>query len=166
MTSFGSLGDFAFHLLEREVAIRSALATGLDRVLARIEHTAEAEFGHYQPAVGPHPAWPELADSTKDRRVSAGFTENDPLLASGEMQKSIERQRVGLEGVVGSKDPKLAFHEFGTPTMPARPVLGPAAFRNKELIQKLVGAAVVSGLIGRDVVHHQLGYQFETKDSV
>lgn len=164
MRTFDSLGDFALHLLATEVATRAALETGLSRVLARIEATARSEFGHYQAAVGPHPAWPELAESTQERRVAAGYTPNDPLKASGEMQNSIERDQKGLEGVVGSKDDKLVYHEFGTSKMPARPVLGPAAFRNKAMIQKLVGAAVVAGLIGQDAVHQALGYDFQTKD--
>lgn len=96
--------------------------------------------------------------------MEAGFTPNDPLLASGEMRETIERQRQGLEGVVGSNDEKLVFHEFGTVNMPARPVLGPAAFRNKATIERLVGAAVVSGLLGGEVVHHALAYQLATSD--
>lgn len=163
MKSFDSLGDFAVHLLVAEVATRKALETGLDRVLAAIERTAKGEIGHYQPAVGPHPGWPELADSTKERRVAAGFTPNDPLLASGQMREDIERERQGFDGVVGSKDDTLVYHEFGTSRMPARPVLGPAAFRNKATIERLIGAAAVSGLIGSSVVHQALGYNFETE---
>ena len=164
MKSFDSMGDFALHILEREVAVRAALEIGLDRVLAVVERTARSEFGHYQPAVGPHPAWPELAESTQERRVAAGYTPNDPLLASGETRDTIERERHGLEGVVGSKDEKLVFHEFGTVHMPARPVLGPAAFRNKALIERLIGAAVVAGLVSGDAVHAALGYDLKTED--
>lgn len=164
MKTFGSLADFGGHLLAEEVAVRTALEGALDRVLAKIEKTAKDEFGTYQGAVGPHPGWPELAESTQERRVAAGYTPNDPLLASGELKESTERERHGLEGVVGTKDPEMLYLEFGTSKMPARPVFGPAAFRNKETIQRLVGAAVVAGLIGGDVVHQALGYDFKTEE--
>lgn len=157
-----SLGEMAVELLTLEVAERFALERGLEKVLKLIEAKAKAEFGHYQSEIGPFPAWPELADSTKERRVAAGYTENDPLLASGELMESLEHERQGLEGAVGTRDPKMEFLEFGTSKMPARPVLGPAGFSSKEAIQKLVGAAVVAGLVGKDVVHEALGYDFET----
>jgi hypothetical protein len=38
----------------------------------------------------------------------------------------------------------MVFHEFGTSKMPPRPVLGPAAFRNKLAIQRLVGEAALA----------------------
>lgn len=164
MRSFNSLGEFALHLLEVEAKITATLGVGLDRVLVTIEKTAKGEFGRYQPAVGPFPEWPELADSTKDQRVQLGFTENDPLLRSGEQRDSISHQRQGLEGAVGSTEERAVWSEFGTATEPARPVLGPAAFLNKEAIQKLVGAALVAGLIGEDQIHAALGYDFETGD--
>ncbi len=161
---FGSLAEFAEHLIEVEIGMREALEQGLQRVAALVERTAKSEIGIYQPETGGFPEWPELADSTKDERARLGFSENDPLLRTGELRDSIERQVEGLEAQIGSADERMAFHEFGTSKMPARPVLGPAAFRNKEVIQKLVGAAVVSGLIGADQIHSALGYDFSTKD--
>jgi phage gpG-like protein len=161
---FGSLASFALHLIETEMVIAEALEHGLDRVLVKIETTAKSEIGVYQDAVGPFPGWPQLADSTEDAKAKAGYPAGAPLYATGDMQQSIEHQREGLEGLVGSNDEKIAFHEFGTVKMPARPVLGPAAFRNKDAIQKLVGAAVIAGLIGEDQIHQALGYDFQTKD--
>lgn len=138
--------------------VQKSLEQGLERALVLIEKTALSEFGVYQDAVGPHPGWVELADSTKDDRLRQGFTENDPLLRSGDMMRATKRERHGLEGVVGNTDEKMAFHEFGTSKMPARPVYGPAGFRNIENLRNLVGAAAMSGLIGEDTVHAALGY--------
>jgi phage gpG-like protein len=164
------LGEMALELALRVPEIALELGHGLDKVLERIEMTAKAEFGQYQSAQGPFPAWPELAEATKDDRVHQGYAENEPLLRSGDTRDSVERERDGLEGVVGSKDENLVFHEFGTATIPARPVLGPAAFVNKGAIQRLVGAALVAGLIGKTdllpggEVHEGLGYNMRTAD--
>ena len=154
----------ADHLATRIVAERLALEVGLERVLHVVAETARSEFGSYQPAIGGFPEWPELADSTKEDRASQGYTENDPLYRTGATQKSIatEVDKAALEGGVGSEDEKMLWFEMGTSKMPARPVLGPAAFRNKSAIQKLVGAAAVAGLIGEDQIHAALGYDFET----
>lgn len=170
MKTFGSMADLALHLGTRVPAIAASLHVGLEKALVRIERTAKGEFGRYQPAVGGFPEWPELADRTKDDRVEQGYSENDPLLRSGARRDSISHEAHGLEGAVGSTDPKMVFSEFGTVTEPARPVLGPAAFVNREAIQKLVGAAAMTGLIGGDAagvveeIHKALGYSFETSD--
>lgn len=161
--SFESLAALATHFVETELVMARMLEVGLDKVLEHVEKVAKAEFGTYQPGVGPFPAWPELADATKDDRVAQGFSENDPLLRTGEARDSIEHQREGLEGVVGSADEKMVWFEFGTAKMPARPVLGPAAFLSRPAIEKLVGAAAVAGLIGADQIHAALGYDFRTK---
>lgn len=164
MKHLASLGEMALELalIVPEVALE--LHHGLEKVAQRIEATAKSEFGVYQAEQGAFPAWPELAEATKDDRVRQGYTENDPLLRSGELMNTVGHEVQGLEAAIGSTDEKMVFHEFGTSRMPARPVLGPAAFRNKAAIQKLVGAAVVAGLIGTDQVHAALGYDFTTKD--
>ena len=167
------LGEMAAALALAGPEMALHLHHGLERVAKVIEATAKAEIGHYQDAVGPFPGWPELAESTKDDRVRKGYTENDPLLRSGELLESIGHQVDGLEAQVGSTSELMVFHEFGTQRMPARPVLGPAAFRNKETIHLLLGAAAVSGLLGPVGVagpvlpariHADLGYDFKTTD--
>lgn len=166
MRDFGSLMEMSLFLATRPIEIAIELHHGLDKLGARIEKTAKDEFGRYQSATGPFGAWPELADSTKDDRVHQGFSENDPLLRTGELRDSISHKvdHGALELAVGSPDEKMVFHEFGTSKMPARPVLGPAAFRNKSAIQRLVGAAVVAGLVGSHQIHEALGYDFKTED--
>jgi hypothetical protein len=165
----GSLLEMATIFAEAIVAIPLELHEGLERVALKIEQTAKDEIGHYQPAVGPFPAWPELADATKDDRVSKGFTENDPLLRTGQRRDDITHQVEGLEAQIGTPENAATadiavWEEFGTSKEPMRPVLGPAAFRSRSVIEKLVGAALVAGLIGKDQVHQALGYDFQTTD--
>lgn len=163
---FNSLGEMAIELIEVAAAEYLALEHGLDAVLGKIRRDAQAEIGKYQGSVGPFPAWEPLADSTQDERVRLGFTADDPLLRTGELQESIEKERQGLEGVVGSKSDVMVFHEFGTSKMPPRPVLGPAAFKNREWIERLAAAAVVAGFVGGDAIHRSLGYDFKTFSAV
>lgn len=156
-------GGMALALVEAEVGMLEALHHGLTRAVEKIEATAVAEIGVYQAEAGPFPAWPALADVTEEEKARLGYPADAPLLAAGDLKDSFGHDVEGLEGVVGSTDPVLIFHEFGTSRMPARPVLGPAAFRNKETIEKLVGAAALVGLVGGGQIHSALGYDMETK---
>lgn len=168
MREFQSLAAFAFHLAELPVLMAVELQHGLERVAEKVEETAKSEIGTYQSAVGPFPAWAELAEVTKEDRVSQGFTENDPLLRTGQMRDDITHEVGGLEAVIGTPETAetaqiMIYQEFGTTKIPPRPVLGPAAYRNKASIEKLIGAAVVTGMIGADAIHAALGYDFEVK---
>lgn len=155
---FKSLGGLALHLAGQEVALLASLHAGLEKCANRVQKTAEAEIGHYQPGIGPFPAWADLADSTEERKAKMGYPSDAPLEASGEMGRSFSHVTHVLEAVIGSTDPKMVFHEFGTPKMPARPVMGPAVLRNKEYIRRVLGAATVAGLIGGSAIHASLGY--------
>lgn len=155
---FNSLGGLALHFLALEVAELKHLHDGLEKCAVRIEKTAKEEIGHYQSGIGPFAAWDQLADSTEERKAKMGYPADAPLEASGEMRDSISHVTHGLEAIIGSTDPKMVYHEFGTPKMPARPVMGPAVFRNKEYIRRTIGHAAVSGLIGGSVIHPSLGY--------
>lgn len=159
---FKSLADFALHLVERRVAVAVALHEGLERAAVKVEKTAKSEFGVYQPGVEHFPAWPELADATKDDRVRQGFSEDEPLLRTGELRDTIGHETHGLQATVGSTSDVMVFHEFGTAKMPPRPVLGPAVYRDKDAIEEILGAAAVTGLVGGSAIHPSLGYDFET----
>lgn len=163
MREFNSLGAFAKHILTRQVATVVALQAATERIGAHVEKVAKAEFGHYQSAIGPFPAWEELAESTKDDRVRQGYTENDPLLRSGDLRDSISHHSEPLEAVIGSPDPVLGYQEFGTSKIPPRPVLGPAARKSKEFIEGVVGVALVEGFVGEKLIHPALEYDFQTK---
>lgn len=142
-----TLNDFA-DLLEKALIPVEASAA-LDTAAAVIEHEAKREIGTYQRSdMGPYEAWPELAESTKAERVRQGYSENDPLLRSGELRDSISRETHGLEAVVGSDSDVMVYQEFGTRTIPPRPVLGLAAVRSHEAVLKIVGDGVFAALVG------------------
>lgn len=169
MKQLTSLGAMATELALRVPEIALELHEGLRIIAKRIERDAKVEIGTYQDAVGPFPGWPELAEATKDDRVSKGFSENDPLFRTGQRKDDITHAVQGLEAAIGTPEGAptaiiAVVEEFGNEREPARPVLGPAAFKNKATIQKLVGAAAVAGLIGHDRIHEALGYDFKTED--
>lgn len=162
MIHFGSMAHFAEHLLSVAAGEVLALHEGLEKCAKLVEKTAKEEIGEYQPSSGPFPAWPELADSTKEERVRLGFTEDDPLLRTGELRDSITHETNGFEAIIGSTNPVMAYMEFGTPTVPARPVIGPAAYRNKERIRAIIGAAAISGYFAGASIHPDLGYDMDS----
>lgn len=155
---FGSLEALAVRLVAQAMKQDVILNAGLEKICQAVENTAKGEIGTYQPAVGPFPAWAELADSTKADRLAKGFTENDPLLRDGALRESISHEVHALEAVVGSDSDIAVYQEFGTVKIPPRPFLGPAAIRNHEKIEKIAGEAALAGLIGTDQVHASLGY--------
>ena len=161
MREFTSLAEFAIKLIELQAAEVVALQAGLEKVARAVEKTAKSEIGNYQNAVGPFPAWAELADSTESRKIAMGYAVDAPLLATGEMRDSIEHQVSGLEAEIGSNNDKMVYHEFGTSRIPARPVLGPAAYRNRKKIEMILGHAAVTGLLEGTGIHPSLGYDFE-----
>lgn len=155
---FKSLGDLALHLAALPAMQVVELQHGLEKCAKKIEQTAKDEIGHYQQAAGPFPAWADLADSTEQEKASKGYPVDAPLLRTGEMRDSITHEVHGLEAVVGSKNKKLFYNELGTLTIPPRPVIGPAAFRNMGFILRTIGHAAVSGLVGGERIHPSLGY--------
>jgi len=164
MKEFKSLMDFsAFMKLAVPIAMAAELKRGLEASAKAIEETAKAEIGKYQPEVGPFPEWPELAEATQQDRERQGYSPDEPLLRRGDLRDSIKREVGNLEAVIGSKSEIAAYQEFGTDKIPARPFMGPAAFRNKDKIARAVGAAAVSGLFGGGRIHPALGYDMDVK---
>lgn len=158
MKNFDSLAKFGMHLLEVEAGAVLAMKAGMHTIAQKVEDTAKAEIGHYQPAVGPFQDWAPLADATEDEKARLGYPLDAPLLREGALRESITHEVHGLEAIVGSASPVAAFQEFGTSTIPPRPFIGPAAFHNKEAIKAIAGGAAVSGLTGGQVIHPALGY--------
>lgn len=152
MKEFASLAAFAGHLTFMEKAIEHELRHGLDVVATAIQKTAKEEIGRYQQAAGPFVAWAPLAESTKDDRRRLGFTPDDPGLRSGDMRESIKKSVSAREAVVGSDDQNLVFFELGSSKQPPRSVLGMAVERNRKLIQRELGRALVRGFLGQDPI--------------
>jgi hypothetical protein len=100
-------------LLER-AAVRSKTEINIptEIVMASVATDAKAAIGTYEYG------WPQLADSTKQNRVSAGFSENEPLIRRGDMRASVawkaELSPEGAEGLVYSDDKIALYQELGT----------------------------------------------------
>lgn len=140
-----SLSDLAREFSSAGPRIHIALEVGLKAVAEEIEHTAKEEIGTYQPSVGPFNAWDELAESTKADRVRQGYSEDDPLLRTGELRDSISHRVMGLAAVVGSTDDKAVWQEYGTEKIPPRPFIGPAYVKSFHKLTEMVGFAVLKG---------------------
>ncbi|WP_458763568.1 hypothetical protein [Cupriavidus basilensis] len=149
MKNFTSLGAFALHLEKLAAAAPAVVHHIADASAGEIQKTAQGMIGDYQQAVGPYPAWEELADSTKAERAQLGFSENDPGYRSGAMQRSIASSVEGGDAVVGSNDPHIVWFDMGTPTQPPRPIFGPAAIHSKPRVQKIISSTVFAWLAGR-----------------
>ncbi|CAJ0698840.1 hypothetical protein [Ralstonia holmesii] len=154
MKTFNSFGAFAAHLAKLAAIGPAVVHHALDLGAAEIQKTAQGMIGDYQSAVGPYPAWEELAESTQAERARLGFSENDPGYRSGEMQASITRASIlrivdGATTAIGSPDPHLLWFDQGTPTQPPRPVFGPAAIHSRERVQSLIGRTVFAWVAGR-----------------
>lgn len=153
MKEFDSLVEFAEHLIVLKAGIHHHTERALDKALQLIQTDAEKQIGHYQEEVGPYPAWAALADSTEAEKARLGYPADAPLEREGDLANSFRHAREGDEGVVGSTDPVMEYHEFGTTRMPPRPALGPALFNNKERIRKIMGRALVEAIVGGEIVN-------------
>ncbi len=164
MKEFSSVLTFAEHLVAIEAGLAATFHSALKRAARVIEKDARAQIGEYQPEVGPFPEWAELADSTEYDKAQKGYPVDAPLLREGDLRNSIQHEVVGLEAVIGSQSDIAAYQEFGTPTIPPRPFIGPAAFKNKEKIQRILGDALVIGLTEGEVIHESLGYNMKISE--
>lgn len=97
------LEHFARELSSASTQMATELEAGFRIIVKEIEETTKEEIGVYQCAYGPFDAWTPLAESTKADRLRRGYTEDDPLLRSGELKDSIESEVVWLAALVGTK---------------------------------------------------------------
>ena len=136
---FDGILSFVEHLAKVELALHLMDHHALDKAAQIIEQDAKNQIGHYQSEAGPFNAWPELAESTQKERERLGFAPNDPLERTDALKNSISREVRVPEAVVGSTSDIMVYQELGTATIPPRPVLGPAAFKNRDKIEKILG---------------------------
>lgn len=139
------LEQFARELSSASASIATGLEAGFRVIVKEIEETAKEEIGVYQPAYGPFDAWAPLAGSTKAERVRQGYSEDEPLLRSGELRDSIESDIVGLAAIVGTKNAIGLWQEVGTCHIPPRPFIGPAYVRMIEPLMESIGRAISNG---------------------
>lgn len=160
MREFDNLTSFCLHFATLTVAIHEAEQKGLERIAKIIQEDAKQRIGEYQSEEGGFPAWADLADSTEAEKARLGYPIDAPLLRTGELRDSIEKEVERGEAVVGSKMDIAEYQEFGTERIPPRPFIGPAAFSNKDKIERMLGAVMVEGLTGGQKIHESLGYDF------
>jgi HK97 gp10 family phage protein len=157
-----SLADLAMHIVAAATEIeRDHGRRALNEAAKLIKQDARAQIGHYQDEVGAYPAWAPLAESTEEEKARIGAPADAPLDREGDLKKSFRSNFEGDDSViVGSTDPVMEYHEFGTFKMPPRPVLGPALLKNIDAIQALVGASAVDAIVSGQ----RLGYRFSVRD--
>lgn len=139
------LKQFAREMSSASASIATGLETSFRVIVKEIEETAKEEIGVYQPAYGPFDAWVPLAESTKADRVRLGYSEDDPLLRSGELRDSIESEIVGLAAIVGTKSEIGLWQEVGTGHIPPRPFIGPAYVRKIDPLMESISRAITCG---------------------
>ena len=136
------LDMFAREMSSASARIATDLEVGFRVIVKEIEETAKEEMGVYQPAVGPFEAWAPLAASTKADRVRLGYSEDEPLLRSGELRDSIESEVVGLAAIVGTKSEIGLWQEMGTDRIPPRPFIGPAYVRKIDPLMDAIDVVI------------------------
>jgi len=139
------LEQFACELSSASASIANGLEAGFRVIVKEIEETAKEEIGVYQPAYGPFDAWAPLAESTKADRVRQGYSEDEPLLRSGELRDSIQSEIVGLAAIVGTKSEIGLWQEVGTSNIPPRHFIGTSYVRKIDSLKDSIGRAVSYG---------------------
>jgi hypothetical protein len=148
MRKFTSLTQFAEYLSKLESIGEEHKIAALEAIGKYVKEKAQSKFGIYQDAVGEFPAWEQLADSTQAERERLGYSPNDPLYRTGDLMASIDDNVTPNKVQVGSANPIMVWQEEGTPTIPPRPVLGPAMLESVEEIKKILGLMMVNWLTG------------------
>lgn len=144
-----NLAELKLRLEADNGKVMLAARLALDGAAKLVAQDAKERIGEYQQATGPFPAWEPLAQDTEAEKARLGYPLDAPLLRDGDLRDSIVTELSGNEAVIGTADPVAAFQEFGTPDIPPRPFLGPAAFSNREEIREMIGAAVAGALAGK-----------------
>lgn len=139
-----NLEQFAREMSSASTSIATGLEVSFRVIVKEIEETAKEEIGVYQPAYGSFDAWAPLAESTKADRVRQGYSEDEPLLRSGELRESIQSEVVGLAAIVGTKSKIGLWQEVGTKHIPPRPFIGPAYVRKIDPLMEAIGVVISS----------------------
>jgi hypothetical protein len=151
-----SLASFVIHLEQALVEIHHETHKALERAGQVVEKEAKFEIGHYQDQAGPFVAWKELAAATKSDRIAHGFSENDPLLRTGDMRDTV-KHRVDMTGIasgeahIGSDSEIALYQEIGTVSIPPRSFLGGALVRKIEAVKHICGEHIVAAITGTAV---------------
>lgn len=153
-----SLNELARELENHSFLFKENMTVAVAQSAVKVQSTAKAKFGTYQPGVGGFPAWAPLAESTIKAKERAGGGE-DPLIghylyktggrSGGQLRNSILVQLGGLEAAVGTNDKVAEYQEFGTSRIPPRPFLRPALYQEHEFIKMGFRKAIINTMNGR-----------------
>lgn len=126
-----TLEQFAEKLSQAAVKAPAIFESRFAVLGGKVAQDAKDLLGHYhRQNTGPFRPWKELAQSTKVERVYKGFTENEPLLRTGDLRDSISSVPTKTGFVVGSTSQIAVYEELGTTKIPPRSFLGLAMYRN------------------------------------
>lgn len=99
--------------------------------------------------------WPDLAPDTQQQRVRLGFAADEPLLRTGALRDAYTIwSDVGTHEVIIGVPPEsdqaavAEAQEFGTDTIPPRPVLGPVVMEKGHLLPDGIGRVVERAIKG------------------
>jgi len=153
-----SLNELARELEKRSYLFKENMNEAVAKGAVKVQSTAKAKFGVYQPGVGGFPAWPQLAESTIKQKERAGGGE-DPLIghyvhkkggrAGGQLRNSILVKVGEMEAAVGTNDKVGEYQEFGTSRIPPRPFLRPALYQEQEFIKTGFRKAIINTMNGK-----------------
>jgi hypothetical protein len=189
---FNSISDFVRYLETLEPRVEQAISRGIREGGRMIQEEAQRAIGHYQPGVGPFPAWPALADSTLNGftdlhghhhpgKIELGFAPPDnPLERTSELHDHIELSIGHHEAVIGVPDEMVGdgtkenptrnigdvavWQEFGDRYMPARSFLGRAGYVRGKNAAHAIGNAVFLALSGK--VHVEVSLHSSAGDDI
>lgn len=122
-----SLSQLAETIARSAGKVRFETELAVVAIAKDIQSTAKEKIGTYQNESHGFNAWAPLAESTMQQREKLGYTANDPLKRSGELQESITMRSDGNGAIVGTTEDVGLWMENGTEKIPPRPYLGPAA---------------------------------------
>lgn len=164
MDTFKSL---ATKFMAGSLGINPAVKIAIKKGAIIVRDDAKKKFGKYQPAVGPFPAWENLAAGTIEQKSKAGGKE-DPLIGHyrgkahnkvwpAPLRNTIEIDCDGLTAFIGTADKLGSIHEYGcggssekhgpagrqhNVIIPPRPFLRPAMYENAERVRDEIALAI------------------------
>lgn len=169
MKKIKSLDELIIKFKVADKAVYAELKKAIARGTAKVHATAIAKFGHYQPPIGPFPAWKLLSIRTVTEKQNRGMDDPSPLIGAygahryqpanrttkrngypTHLRNSILMKVTGLTGIVGTNNPLAPHHEFGAPRkhIPPRPFLRPALFQEEDFIRKEIKNAIAKAMKG------------------
>ena len=169
MRQFKSIPEFLEFWAGMPGRYEEAKMTGLKAAGGLIETEMRAEIGTYQSGDAGFEDWAPLSAATLEGfgplpgKIAMGFAPPDnPLRATGELERSIGSMVDLNQVVIGSNDPVAVWQNEGTeergvpfqpgettsPGIPAREFVGRAAFRKAPEAVEAIAIEVVTALSG------------------